>query len=145
MRSSAPQRLAGTDREGCELTDTVLVADDDADILRFVEVNLRLEGFRVVTARDGADALDKALTLRPDLVLLDVLMPGIDGLTVCARLRADARGAAVPVIMLSANFISADAEAARQAGADDFVVKPFDPGVLMAKVRGLLGGSDRVG
>ena len=120
------------------------MADDDADILRFVEVNLRLEGFRVVTARDGADALDKALTLRPDLVLLDVLMPSIDGYTVCARLRADERGAAVPVIMLSANFISADTDAARKAGADDFVVKPFDPGVLMAKVRALLG-SDRAG
>jgi DNA-binding response OmpR family regulator len=131
--------VPGTTGRGCQLADIVLVADDDADILRFVEVNLRLEGFRVVTARDGADALDKALTLQPDLVLLDVLMPSIDGYTVCTRLRADERGSVVPIIMLSANFISADADAARRAGANDFVVKPFDPGVLMAKVRALLG------
>ena len=78
------------------LTGTVLVADDDADIVRFIEVNLRLEGFQVVTARDGQDALTKALDLQPDVVLLDVLMPRIDGYTVCARLRADQRGAAIP-------------------------------------------------
>ena len=114
------------------------MADDDADIVRFVEVNLRLEGFQVVTARDGQEALTKALDLQPDVVLLDVLMPRIDGYTVCARLRADARGAAIPVILLTANFISADQEIARRAGADDFVVKPFDPYELMARVKALI-------
>jgi DNA-binding response OmpR family regulator len=125
-------------REGATLTGTVLVADDDADIVRFVEVNLRLEGFQVVTARDGEEALAKALEIEPDVVLLDVLMPRIDGYTVCARLRADHRGAAIPVILLTANFITADQEIARQAGADDFVVKPFDPCELMARVRALV-------
>jgi DNA-binding response OmpR family regulator len=120
------------------LTGTVLVADDDADIVRFVEVNLRLEGYQVLTARDGEEALAKALELQPDVVLLDVLMPRIDGYTVCQRLRADARGAAIPVILLTANFISADQEVARQAGADDFVVKPFDPYELMARVKVLM-------
>jgi DNA-binding response OmpR family regulator len=115
----------------------VLVADDDADIVRFVEVNLRLEGFQVVTARDGQEALTKALDLQPDVVLLDVLMPRIDGYTVCARLRADDRGAAIPVILLTANFISRDREDARRAGADDFVVKPFDPYELMTRVKAL--------
>ena len=124
--------------EGAILTGTVLVADDDADIVRFVEVNLRLEGFQVLTARDGQEALTKALDLLPDVVLLDVLMPRIDGYTVCERLRADQRGAAIPVILLTANFISADEEVARQAGADDFVVKPFDPCELMARVRALI-------
>ena len=116
----------------------MLVADDDADIVRFVEVNLRLEGFQVVTARDGQEALTKALDLQPDVVLLDVLMPRIDGYTVCARLRADRRGAGIPVILLTANFITADREVARRAGADDFVVKPFDPCELMARVRALV-------
>jgi DNA-binding response OmpR family regulator len=116
----------------------VLVADDDADIVRFVEVNLRLEGFQVVTARDGQEALTKALEVRPDVVLLDVLMPRIDGYTVCSRLRADDRGAAIAVILLTANFITADQEVARQAGADDFVVKPFDPCELMARVKALV-------
>ena len=125
-------------REGATLTGTVLVADDDADIVRFVEVNLRLEGYQVVTARDGQEALTKALEINPDVLLLDVLMPRIDGYTVCARLRADRRGAAIPVILVTANFITADQEIARQAGADDFVVKPFDPCVLMARVRALM-------
>jgi DNA-binding response OmpR family regulator len=124
--------------KGTTLTGTVLVADDDADIVRFVELNLRLEGFQVLTARDGQEALTKALDLQPDVVLLDVLMPRIDGYTVCARLRADHRGAAIPIILLTANFISADQEVARQAGADDFVVKPFDPYELMARVKALL-------
>ena len=119
------------------LAGTVLVADDDADIVRFVEVNLRLEGFQVVTARDGQEALTKALELHPDVVLLDVVMPRIDGYTVCARLRADDRGAAIPVILLTANFITVDQEVARRAGADDFVVKPFDPYELMTRVKEL--------
>jgi DNA-binding response OmpR family regulator len=118
----------------------VLVADDDADIVRFVEVNLRLEGFQVVTARDGQEALTKALEVRPDVVLLDVLMPRIDGYTVCSRLRADDRGAGIPVILLTANFITADQEVARQAGADDLVIKPFDPCELMARVKALVRG-----
>jgi DNA-binding response OmpR family regulator len=124
--------------EGRTLAGTVLVADDDADIVRFVEVNLRLEGFQVVTARDGPEALAKALDLRPDLILLDVLMPGIDGYTVCTRLRADHRGAGIPVILLTANFISADLELARGSGANDLVVKPFDPGELMKRVKKLV-------
>jgi DNA-binding response OmpR family regulator len=119
------------------LAGTVLVADDDADIVRFVEVNLRLEGFQVVTARDGQEALTKALDLQPDVVLLDVVMPRIDGYTVCERLRADDRGMGIPVILLTANFITADQEVARQAGADDLVVKPFDPCKLMTRVKEL--------
>ena len=130
--------MGGLPTGGGKLTATVLVADDDADIVRFVEVNLRLEGYDVVTARDGHEALTKAIDLRPDVVLLDVLMPRIDGYTVCARLRADHRGATIPVILLTANFITADQELARRAGADDFVVKPFDPYELMARVKALI-------
>jgi DNA-binding response OmpR family regulator len=130
--------MGGLPTGGGKLTATVLVADDDADIVRFVEVNLRLEGYEVVTARDGHEALTKAIDLRPDVVLLDVLMPRIDGYTVCARLRADHRGATIPVILLTANFITADQELARRAGADDFVVKPFDPCELMARVKTLI-------
>ena len=129
----------GGNTEGATLAGTVLVADDDADIVRFVEVNLRLEGFEVVTARDGQEALTKALQINPDVLLLDVLMPRIDGYTVCARLRADRIGATIPVILLTANFITTDQEFARQAGADDFVVKPFDPCELMARVKALVG------
>jgi len=117
---------------------TVLVADDDPDILHFVEIYLRLEGFEVITARDGPDVLAKAVAVRPDLVLLDVLMPGLDGYAVCAQIRADATLAAVPVIMVTANYVSADVETARRVGADDFLVKPFDPAVLLDKAKALL-------
>jgi DNA-binding response OmpR family regulator len=120
------------------LAATVLVADDDADILRFVEINLRLEGFEVVTARDGTDALAKAVAVRPDLVLLDVRMPGIDGYTVCARIRADASLAAVRVVIVTANYGSAEVAAARRAGADDFLVKPFLPTTLLDLAKAML-------
>jgi DNA-binding response OmpR family regulator len=120
------------------LAATVLVADDDVDILRVMEINLRLDGFEVVTARDGPDALAKAVAVRPDLVLLDVRMPGIDGYTICARIRADARLAAVPVIIVTANYGTVEVEAARRAGADDFLVKPFLPATLLDKANATL-------
>jgi DNA-binding response OmpR family regulator len=120
------------------LAATVLVADDDTDILRFVEINLRLEGFEVVTAQDGPDALAKAVAVRPDLVLLDVRMPGIDGYTVCARIRADASLAAVRVVIVTANYGSAEVAAARRAGADDFLVKPFLPTTLLDMAKAML-------
>jgi len=120
------------------LAATVLVADDDTDILRFMEINLRLEGFEVVTARDGPDTLAKAVAIQPDLVLLDVRMPGMDGYTVCTRIRADANLAAVPVVIVTANYGAAEVEAARRAGADDFLVKPFLPATLLDLVKTLL-------
>jgi CheY-like chemotaxis protein len=120
------------------LAATVLVADDDADILRFVEINLRLEGFEVVTARDGPEALAKVIAVRPDLVLLDVQMPGIDGYTICARIRSDAGLAAVPMIIVTANYGSAEVEGARRAGADDFLVKPFLPATLLDMAKAML-------
>jgi CheY-like chemotaxis protein len=83
------------------------------------------------------------VTVRPDLVLLDVQMPGIDGYTVCARIRADASLAAVRVIIVTANYGSADLEAARRVGADDFLVKPFDPLVLLGKAKALLSITDQ--
>ena len=140
---TAPECLSRTEpsdrpRKGCALAATVLVADDNADILRFMELNFRLEGFEVVTARDGPDALTKAVTVRPDLVVLDVLMPGIDGYTTCARIRADASLAAVPVLIVTANYGSADLEAARRAGANDLLVKPFHPVMLLDKAKAML-------
>ncbi len=113
----------------------VLIADDDADIVRFVALNLRLEGFEVVVAGNGRDALDKALELQPSLILLDTMMPGMDGYEVCARLRDQRPGAAIPVIMLTAKSLEADRAMAFTAGADDWVTKAFDPGDLVTKVK----------
>lgn len=118
--------------------DIVLVADDDEDIVRFVEVNLRLEGFEVITASDGEQALDMATESLPDLILLDVMMPRLDGFEVCQRLRQDGRTKNISVIMLTAKSLSADKVVGLTAGADDYIIKPFDPIELVARVRSSL-------
>ena len=118
--------------------DLILVADDDEDIVRFVEVNLRLEGFEVVTANDGEQALQQAYDRLPDLVLLDVMMPKIDGFEVCQRLRGDTRTKNISVIMLTAKSLSADKVVGLTAGADDYMIKPFDPIELVARVKSAL-------
>ena len=117
------------------MDEMVLIADDDRDIVRFVEVNLRLEGFEVITAHDGEDALAKALDLQPNLILLDVMMPRMDGYEVCTKLRGDGRTAHIPVIMLTAKSLSADKVLGLTAGADDYIIKPFDPMELVARVK----------
>ncbi|MEP7054867.1 MAG: response regulator [Actinomycetota bacterium] len=117
---------------------SVLVVDDDADIARFIEINLRLEGYDVRTACDGADALAKIGEEAPDLVLLDVMMPKIDGVQVCRLLRADPATANLPVIMLTAKSLSADKVVGLTAGADDYIIKPFDTLELVARVRSTL-------
>ena len=113
----------------------VLIADDDRDIVRFVALNLRLEGFEVVVADNGQDALDKALDVRPSLILLDTMMPRLDGYEVCSRLRALRPEERIPVIMLTAKSLEADRSMAYTAGADDWVTKPFDPADLVSKVK----------
>jgi DNA-binding response OmpR family regulator len=129
---------AGPDRTDGQLAqrerELVLVADDDRDIVRFLEVNLVIEGIEVVTAHDGKDALAKALELQPNLILLDVMMPGMDGYEVCSKLRADPRGARIPVIMLTAKSLQTDRIVGLNAGADDYVIKPFEPLELVARV-----------
>jgi diguanylate cyclase (GGDEF)-like protein len=116
----------------------ILVADDDEDIVRFVEVNLRLEGFEVATASDGQAALESAYEVLPDLMLLDVMMPKMDGFEVCQRLRSDPRTKNMSVIMLTAKSLSADKVVGLTAGADDYMIKPFDPVELIARVKSAL-------
>ena len=113
----------------------VLIADDDRDIVRFVALNLRLEGFEVVVASDGQDALDKALDVRPSLILLDTMMPRMDGYEVCSRLRDERPDTPIRVIMLTAKSLDADRVMAFTAGADDWVTKPFDPADLVSRVK----------
>jgi DNA-binding response OmpR family regulator len=113
----------------------VLVADDDPDIVRFVVLNLRLEGFDVVVADNGQDALDKALDAHPSLILLDTLMPRMDGYEVCSRLRGQRPDRRIRVIMLTAKSCDADRAMALTSGADDWVTKPFDPADLVSRVK----------
>ena len=113
----------------------VLIADDDPDIVRFVALNLRLEGFDVVVADNGQDALDKALDTDPSLILLDTMMPHMDGYEVCSQLRDQRPDRRIRVIMLTAKSCDADRAMAFTAGADDWVTKPFDPAALVSKVK----------
>ena len=117
---------------------TVLVVDDDTDIARFIEINLRLEGFDVRVAHDGEQAEQSIDEETPDLVLLDVMMPKVDGVELCRRLRANPATANLPVIMLTAKSLSADKVVGLTAGADDYIIKPFDTLELVARVRSTL-------
>ena len=120
------------------MPETILVVDDDPDIARFVEVNLRSAGYDVSVASDGEEALARASALRPDLVLLDVMMPRIDGFEVAQRLRKNPQTANTSIIMLTAKALSADKVTGLQSGADDYIIKPFDPIELLARVKGTL-------
>jgi diguanylate cyclase (GGDEF)-like protein len=120
------------------MPETILVVDDDPDIARFVEVNLRSAGYEVSVAGDGEEALSKADDLHPDLVLLDVMMPRIDGFEVAQRLRKNPKTANTSIIMLTAKALSTDKVLGLTAGADDYIIKPFDPIELLARVKGTL-------
>jgi len=120
------------------MAETILVADDDPAIVRLVELNLTFEGYDVVTAEDGEEALRIVNETLPALVLLDVMMPKLDGYEVCERIRAESRTRHINVIMLTAKSLSADKIVGLTAGADDYVLKPFDPMELVARVRATL-------
>jgi diguanylate cyclase (GGDEF)-like protein len=120
------------------MPETILVVDDDPDIARFVEVNLRSAGYEVTVASDGEEALERATEIRPDLVLLDVMMPRIDGFEVAQRLRRNPQTANSSIIMLTAKALSTDKVLGLTAGADDYIIKPFDPIELLARVKGTL-------
>ena len=118
--------------------DRVLVVDDDRDICRYVEVNLRLEGYDVSVEHDGETAVATALRLQPDLVLLDVMMPGIDGMEVCRRLTAGEQGPRV--VMLTAKADAESRQIAAAAGASAYLSKPFSAVDLFKVVEGELTG-----
>ncbi|WP_369195852.1 response regulator transcription factor [Streptomyces djakartensis] len=115
---------------------TVLLAEDDRAIRNALERALTLEGYQVMAVADGVEALAQAHRNRPDVLVLDVMMPGIDGLQVCRVLRAE--GDRTPVLMLTALVETADRIAGLDAGADDYVVKPFDVEEVFARLRALL-------
>ena len=114
----------------------VVVVDDDEALRNAVRRALRLEGYNVATAADGSDALDQLRSLRADLVVLDVLMPVLDGITVCRRLRAG--GDSTPILMLTARDAVSDRIVGLDAGADDYLTKPFALEELLARIRALL-------
>jgi PleD family two-component response regulator len=117
---------------------SILVVDDDPIIARLLEIELISAGYEVGLASSGEQALEVAQAKRPDLILLDVLMPGMDGFEVARRLRSDPRTLPVSIIMLTATGLSANRLEGLNAGADDYIVKPFDTPELLARVKGVL-------
>jgi CheY-like chemotaxis protein len=120
----------------------VLLVDDDPVIVRLLEVNFRLEGFHVRTASNGEQALEKAAEERPDAMVVDVMMPGLDGWEVCARLREDPETADIPVVLLSARTQDDDRAHDYALGLVEYVTKPFDPADLIEVVRRQLVGEE---
>lgn len=117
---------------------TVLVVDDERDILELITYNLEKEGFDVQTVETGEDALRVARNTQPILIVLDLMLPGINGTEVCKRLKASDGTRNIPVLMLTAKSASADIVNGLDLGADDYVTKPFSPSVLVARVRAVL-------
>ncbi len=116
----------------------ILVVDDEPDALELIEFNLKAAGYEVITAADGAEAVKKARAAAPDLILLDLMLPEIDGLEVCKILRRDANTAATPIIMLTAKAAEIDRILGLELGADDYVTKPFSPRELNLRIKNLL-------
>jgi DNA-binding response OmpR family regulator len=117
------------------MANSILVADDEASIVQLVRLYLTKEGFQVHTASDGLEALEVARRLKPDLVVLDLMMPRMDGWEVCRRLRKDS---AIPIIMLTARAEDVDKIVGLELGADDYLPKPFNPRELVARVKAVL-------
>jgi DNA-binding response OmpR family regulator len=117
----------------------VLAADDDEDILELIVFRLERSGYTVLQARDGAEALDLARRSRPDLAVLDVMMPKLDGFELTRRLREDESTSKMPIILLTARTQEADVQRGFDAGADDYLRKPFSPQELRARVQAILG------
>jgi DNA-binding response OmpR family regulator len=116
----------------------ILVVDDDRDVAQSIELALRRRGFRVMLAHSGVDALKTLRRYRPDLVILDVLMPGMSGLEVCRRLRADTSTSSLPIIFLTARGQERDRIEGLRAGADDYLSKPFNLEELILRVKAVL-------
>ena len=117
---------------------TVLVVDDDPVILKLLEVNFEMEGFTVLVARDGEEGIEVARTNQPDVVVSDIMMPKKSGLELVVALKGDATTSEIPIILLSAKAQNADVRTGMDAGADDYVTKPFEPLDLVDRVNRLL-------
>lgn len=115
-----------------------MVVDDDPVIQKLVRLNLEMQGYAVITAGDGLECLAKAGGENPDVVILDVMMPGLSGLEALRALKADPATAAIPVLLLSAKAQPSDLAEGRTAGADDYLAKPFDPEDLVQRVGRLI-------
>ncbi len=133
------KQLSSRQKPGTEQTvQRILVVDDEEDLLELVRYNLSKEGYQVECVATGEDALKAARRQPPDLIVLDLMLPSVDGLEVCRRLKNDSKTRDVPIIMLTAKSEESDMIAGLERGADDYIAKPFSPRVLGARIKALL-------
>ena len=118
--------------------ETILVVEDDPDIVELLEYSLEREGYKVLAASDGEKGLSEARRRKPALVLLDLMLPGLDGLSICRALKEDGATKDIPVMMLTAKGEESDVVVGREFGADDYVRKPFSPRELIARIRAVM-------
>lgn len=116
----------------------ILIVDDERDLVEMVSLRLKANGYRVITALDGMEALKKAKADGPDLIILDLMLPKMDGYKVCGLLKKDTRYAKIPIIMFTARAQGEDVKLGREMGADAYIRKPFEAKVLLAKVKELV-------
>jgi len=120
------------------MKETILIVEDEKDIVKMLDYNLKKEGFKTLSTHDGEDALDLAIKDQPDLIILDLMLPGIDGLEVCKTLKKENKTASIPIIMLTAKSQETDKIVGLELGADDYVTKPFSPRELIARIKAVL-------
>jgi DNA-binding response OmpR family regulator len=121
------------------LSKRILVVDDETAIARLVQICLTMEGYEVATAHSGFEGLEQVAAKRPELVILDVMMPGMNGYEVCTELKSKSATKNIKVIFLSAVGLAGDAERGLKLGAEDYLLKPFDPAELAERVKTLIG------
>jgi two-component system phosphate regulon response regulator PhoB len=123
----------------------ILVVEDEEDIMELIRYNLAREGYRISSATTGEEGLRAAMRDKPDLVVLDLMLPGIDGIEVCRRLKADQQTRFIPVVMVTAKGEEADVVTGLELGADDYLTKPFSPKVLIARLRAVIRRREQEG
>jgi len=122
--------------------ETILVIEDDSDIVEIIQYNFEREGYRVITASNGEKGLETAISKKPSLIILDLMLPGLDGIEVCKRLRTNAETRSIPIVMLTAKGEESDIILGLGVGADDYVTKPFSPKELPARITAVLRRGD---
>jgi len=117
----------------------ILVVDDEVQLVEMVKMRLEASGYEILSAYNGQEALDKARDEKPDLIILDLMLPKLDGYKVCRMLKFDEKYKSIPIILFTARVQKSDKEIGTQVGADAYITKPFEPQVLLSKIKELLG------
>jgi len=117
----------------------ILIVDDEVQLVEMVKMRLAAAGYETISAYDGQEGFDKAKKYKPDLIILDLMLPKMDGYKVCGLLKNDARYSKIPIIMFTARVQEEDVRLGKDLGAEEYVTKPFDPKILLSKIKELLG------